>query len=290
MYRSAFKLLAVALLSVACNKTVVEPQEFGYIRLAVSSDVEVVADTKAGGSIDCSGFLVNVSGETFIGNPYSENYIYGEITGDLQIPFGTYVVAAQNCDADDAAPFENVSEKYFGCAHYRGESEQFSVLSTEIEPVRVECTMQNGKVTLTFDSSFLEDFTDVSAHLSVGECGISLTSEEAASSDVYFNVAETGSTLTYVVSGTIAGKVLTYSNTMTLSPAKWAKITIKSNHNGLIGPDINVDESMDGNGITEIINPDGTIDTSESNVSAPSIMVDTYMDDAVVVDCVLDVL
>ena len=42
--------------------------------------------------------------------------------------------------------------------------------------------------------------------------------------------------------------------------------------------------------MTEIINPDGGVESLEGDVNLPVITVDTQMDDAVVVDCILDVL
>ncbi len=292
MRKSALFIVLILCAAAACNKVcLTEEQQFGSVRLALSSDVEVVVDTKADDAVDYSDFLVNITGETFIGNTFSADYLYKEMTGDMPVPYGYYHVYAQSCAEEEA-------EAGLGKVRYCGVSDQVDILSQTPALVTVTCTMANGKVSLTFDDSFLEDFTDVKAELKVGDRTVSLTSVQANSSEVFFNVEPSGSGLVYIVYGTVAAgteqeRRVSYSNSgspLTLLPAKWAKITIRSNHNGLIGPGIDVDDSMDSNGMTEIINPDGGVESLEGDVNLPVITVDTQMDDAVVVDCILDVL
>lgn len=287
MHKSAYiSILAALAVLTSCNKAVVVPQQYGTISLSVSSDVEVVADTRADDAVDCSGFQVEISGETFIGNPFSEQYLYSEIGPSLSIPYGTYTVSAQNYDKKGS---EEANDG-LGDVWFRGESDPVSVLTKEPQSVTVGCKMVNGKVTLILDESFLMDFTDIHAQLAVPERTVTMTQEQITSSDAYFSVAEEGDILTFTVYGTIAQRELSYTSTLTLSPAKWAKITIKSNHNGIIGPDIDIDETMGNNGITEIINPDGGSETLGGSTGAPTILVNTQIDDATIVDCVLDVL
>ena len=109
-----------------------------------------------------------------------------------------------------------------------------------------------------------------------------MTLEQTLKSSAYFNVETTGTTISYTIYGDIAGRTLEYSSSVVLSPAKCAIITIKSNHNGLIGPGVDVDDSMKGDDHTIVINPDGIETPDSGNVNAPSITIDTKMDDAVV--------
>ncbi len=291
MRKTALYITTALLLASSCNEALMEPQKTGSISLSLSSDKEVVVDTKAG-SVDCSSFLVDIYGETFLGQQYaSEQYVYSEITEPVVIPYGYYHVSAQNC-------LEAAAEDGFGTVRYYGVSEQVDILSKVTASVSVTCKMVNGKVTLTLDESFLSDFSDPSVELIVGSRTVELTADQAkGNTDVYFNVPAEGSDLIYKVYGTVGKgtaqeRRFTYSNSaspMQLLPAKWAKITIKSNHNGLIGPDITVDGNMGDQIFTEVINPEGGVDTQYGEIPV-TLLVNTEIEDATVIDCVIDVL
>lgn len=291
MRKSAY-IISALLLMTACNKELMEHQKMGSIDLSLSSDVEVVADTKTGDDeVDCSGFLVDISGTTFLGQAYaSEQYVFGAMPDVVTLPYGYYHVTAQSC-------LESAAEQGFGCVRYYGVSDQVDVLSQTPAQVTVACHMVNGKVTMTFDDSFLEDFSDVTVDVRCTR-SVSLTSEQAnAPTEVYFNLPSEGCALEYTIYGTVAKgteneKRLSYSNSasaMTLLPAKWAKITIKSNHNGVIGPGVNVDGEMGGDAFTEIINPEDGETVVNGAVELPTVQVDTEINGATVIDCVIDI-
>lgn len=290
MRKSALYLAVTLLLASACNKVVMEPQRMGAISLLLSSDMEVVVSTKAD-AVDCSDFLVDIYGETFLGFDYaSEQYIYDQMPGEVMIPYGYYRVKAQSCLPSDA-------ENGFGCVRYEGESDQVEILSKTPTPVTLACKMVNGKVTMTFDESFLEDFTDVTVDI-ISTRSVNLTSGQAnAPAEIYFNVPAEGAQLIYTIYGTVAKgtaseKRLSYTNSaspLMLLPAKWAKITIKSNHNGVIGPGIEVDGEMGGDSFTEVIDPEAGSTVVDGSVNLPSILVDTQIDNATVIDCVIDI-
>ena len=179
----------------------------GAIALALSSDKEVVVETKAD-AVDCSGFLVDIYGTTFLGQEYaSDQYIYAEMPDAVVIPYGYYHVSAQSCTLDEA-------EAGYGEVRYYGVSGQVDVLSKTPASATVNCKMVNGKVTITIDDSFLEDFEDVTAELTATRT-VELTAEQAnAPTDVYFNTPAEGVQLVYTVYGTVkaSGKRLKYSN------------------------------------------------------------------------------
>ena len=291
MRRSALYITAALLAVSACNEAVMTPQQMGVISLSLSSDAEVVVSTKA--DMDCSDFLVNIYGETFLGQSYmSEQFVYSELKDkEIEIPYGSYHVVAQNCLEEDA-------EAGFGCARYYGISGQIDVFSQTPSKATVECTMANGVVTITFDESFLEDFSDITVDIKSSR-QVSMTSDQANSGQkVYFNVPETGSHLIYTIYGTIAKgteseRRLTYTNMtspITLLPAQWAKITIMSNHNGAIGPDIDVDDNMGSQFHPEIIDPDDGEVVVDGSAGLPDISVDTQIDNATVLDCIIDIM
>lgn len=271
---------AALLLAVSCNEALMENPNMGSISLSLSSDVEVVADTKAD-DIDYGSFLVKVSGtQDWFDGLYSEIPVDG-----VTVPFGSYVVEAQSCTESVAV----AANDGFGCVRYKG-SENVEVQSNEPSSVTVKCPMVNAKASLTFDESFLEDFSSPSAVLRVGDRSVNLKdAAEAAARVTYFNVDDTD-ILYYTVSGIVAGKKLSYSGQMSIAPAKWAKIVIRSNHNGQIGgPDISVDGDMGDDSYTVVIDPDTDFDTAEGDVTLPSIIVDASIDDATVIDCYIDI-
>lgn len=262
----------------------------GSIAISLSSDFEVEAPTKAD-SYDCSGFEVTVAGLTENGEDYLKVYEeYSQMNETETVPYGTYSISAQNCSAAEAA-------EGYGCARYFGTSSQFGISSQTPVTVTVNCGMVNAKATLTLDPSFLEDFDLVSMRLKVDR-EVSLLTDEypAGGQPVYFNVPEEGGSLIYTVKARLKGQegeTLTYTNAssaMLLQRAKWAKIVIKSNHNGIIaGPDISADDDMEEDSSTQIVDPDSGTEVLGGDMNLPIITVDTKMNDATVIDCVLDI-
>lgn len=281
MQKSAIKILGALLLMSACNKVVLEPQQMGSITLSLSSDVEIEAPTKAADDYDL--YNVTISGEKAVGGGYEEKYSYAQIKEGVSIPYGTYRISAQNCTDEQAV-------EGMGQAHYLGTSDSFDVNSSAPVTVSVKCVMVNAKASLTLDKSFLHDFTDITASLEVGEriVSVPLDSNPAGGQEIYFNVPKEGADLIYRVTGKIGDNTLTYTNSaspMLLLPAKWANITIRSNHNGIIGPDISVDDGMDDDSQTEIIDPEGGVEVIEGDLSLPTIYVNTQIGEATVIDC-----
>lgn len=293
MLKSAIKPLAALLLLTACNEMVMEPGQMGSIALSLSSDVEVEAPTKAG-SVDCDNFKVSVTGKRQTGEDYLEEYIYSQMEANEAIPFGSYVISAQSCTEEDAV-------EGLGCVRYYGKTSEIKIESQTAVPVTVKCKMVNAKATLTLDQSFLDDFADITASLKIGErvVQVPLTQENpSGGQEIYFNVPETGGSLIYTVTakickGTAQERTLTYSNAsspLTLLPAKWAKVVIKSNHNGIIGgPDISFDDELGENSSIVVIDPDSGTEFIEGDMNLPKIYVDTSIADATVIDCELDV-
>ena len=293
MLKSAIKPLAALLLLTACNEMVMEPGQMGSISLSLSSDVEVEAPTKAG-SVDCSNFKVSVTGKRQTGEDYLEEYIYSQMKANEVIPYGSYVIAAQSCT-------EEYAVEGLGCVRYYGKTSEIKIESQTAVPVTVKCKMVNAKATLTLDQSFLDDFADITASLKIGErvVQVPLTQENpSGGQEIYFNVPETGGSLIYTVTakickGTAQERTLTYSNAsspLTLLPAKWAKVVIKSNHNGIIGgPDISFDDELGESSSIVVIDPDSGTEFIEGDMNLPKIYVDTSIADATVIDCELDV-
>ena len=273
MRKSFLYIGAALILAAGCNKEVIRSEKSGLITLNLSSEQEVVL-TK--GSIDCSNFKVYITGTTFLSESYSKSYICSQMAKGVSIPYGTYAIASDNCTSEQAATG-------LGQARYWGKTTGISIYSHEPVEVIVNCAMVNGKIQVVFDESFTKDFKNPSIKLSQADRNVTMTLEQTLKSSAYFNVGTSGkTTISYTIYGDIDDRRLEYSSSVDLSPAKCAIITIKSNHNGLIGPGVDVDDSMKGDDHTIIINPDGIETPDSGNVNAPSITIDTQMDDAVV--------
>ena len=278
--------MTILLAASACNKVVMAPQQMGTVTLSLASDVEAVVGTKADNTVDYDAFLVKIAGETLVGNPFGQEYVYSEIPAEMLIPFGSYFFSADSCTSVEA----ETSNDGFGCVRYAGSTQQTDIISTETVGIEIECSMANAKVTLVFDDSFLEDFTAPKAELKMGSREIELPDPATAAAKVsYFNIGQEN-LLSYTIYGNINGRDLSYTNAISLAPAKWAKIVIKSNHNGQIGgPDIIIDSNLDNNAFTELIDPNEGADIVDGSAELPSILVDTQIDDATVIDCVIDI-
>lgn len=293
MQKSLINIIAPLLLLTACNTAVLEPQKMGSISLSLYSDIEVEAETKTGGVMDCSSFTVFINGTTLIGNTYSASSTYAAMTGE--VPFGTYVLSAESCNEASA----HTENNNFGCARYTGESAEVQVRSEETVPVSITCHMVNAKASIYLDESFTEDFDDIIATLTVGNRTVTVMDLQntADGKEAYFNIPEGSESvnLYYRIEGTIAGKKLVYTNASSSTPlilerAQWAKITIRSNHNGIIGkPDIDVDGEMVDNYVTEIIDPEDGSGIVSGDLNLPSIMVNTAINKVEVIECELDV-
>ncbi len=290
MRNTALYIIAALLLVTSCNEALMAPQKMGTISLSLSSDVEVSANTKAD-AVDYSDFLVDIYGTTVLGLDHEVRYVFNEMPESVTIPYGYYNVSAQSCTEEKAV-------EGFGHVRYYGVSGQVKVLDETCAEAIVECRMVNGKVTMTIDRSFLDDFSDVTVDLTVGERKLTMTSDQAnLPTAVYFNVPEEGANLVYRVYGTIAKgteqeRKLSYTNEkspMLLLPAKWAKITVKSNHNGIIGPGVSVDSGMGNDSITEPIDPEQGDEVVNGKMETVSVSVDTDIEDATVLDCVVEV-
>jgi hypothetical protein len=118
---------------------------------------------------------------------------------------------------------------------------------------------------------------------------VSSTEPDAA----YFNVDASGSVFTYVISGEIAGVALSYTGELLLRPAKFAKISIKSNHNGVLGPGVSVQEETEI-GVLELpgeININAGQEITGGAITIPVIYVDYEISpDVEDIDCVLDII
>lgn len=273
----------MTILLASCSKENGFADKYGSIAVQISSEVEISVQTRTTGFEDYKVYFIGT--KTDQGSFYQE-LDYAAICGGYSLPYGLYTIEAENCTAVQA-------EEGLGCARFYGKTDGVKVMSPEMLTVAVDCRMVNAKAQITFDQDILNEFDaeSVSAQMKVGERTISVSSDNH---DVaYFNVDENGSVFTYVVYGEIDGVALTYTGELMLRPAKFARITIRSNHNGILGPGVTVQEETEI-GVVEL---PGKIDINSGQeitggtITLPIIYVEYEINPNVEdVDCVLDII
>jgi hypothetical protein len=203
------------------------------------------------------------------------------------LPYGLYSIMAESC-AEDVAHSSNDG---YGCVRFMGMTADVQVKSQSslATAVSVVCTMANAKVSVAFDAGFLSDFQDVRAEITLGDRVTVITSSQASGVQAYFNV-EAGSVLNYSVYGTIDGTELKYTSSIVLSPAKHARLTFKSNHNGVLGPQVSVDKEIGTNEISGSIDSGSGSPVTGGDIEKPVIYVDYEIKDAVEDETVIDVI
>lgn len=284
MMSRIFTYIAIVAIAVSCSKI---PEQYGSLSLSISSDVEVDIQTRSEQNGAYDSYNIHISGVNTGNDPYDRSLVYGETDWPFVLPYGLYSIKAESCTEDVA----HSANDGYGCVRFMGMTDDVQVeapssLSTDVSVV---CTMANAKVSVAFDPGFLSDFQNVRAEIILGERQVVITSVQASDVQAYFNV-ETGSVLAYSVYGTIDGTELKYTSSIVLNPAKHARLTFKSNHNGVLGPQVSVDKEIGTNEISGSINPDSGSPVTGGDIEKPAIYVDYEVKDAVEVETVIDVI
>ena len=271
----------MTMLLVSCAQVLSPEEQRGEIRLALSSEVEMEVQTRSG----YDDYNIYIKGLKTGQDPYQDELEFSEMLNGYALPYGVYSVEAENCTADEAV-------EGLGRPRYYGIATDVRVKSPETTDVTVDCRMGNSKVAVTFDEVFLNEFDEASVSVDLNIGGRTKNVLPGSSDQIYFNVEAEGSVLTYIIYGKIDGNPLSYTGTILLRPAKFAHITVKSNHNGILGPGISIQDEVEIG--TEAIA--GEIDFEDGEeitggtIEAPVIYVDYEIKDAVDINCILDVV
>ena len=284
MRKGIISVMSVMTLVLAsCVKENEAAGKKGSLFVQISSEVEISVQTKSDTFDDYNVYL---NGTRTDQGDYNQSLTYAQMLEGCTLPYGVYSVEAENCTAVEAV-------EGLGCARFYGKTEGVKVMSPEPVTVPVDCRMVNAKAQIIFDETLLSEFDQgsVDASMTVGGRTIDVSSTEPAAA--YFNVDASGSVFTYVISGEIAGVALSYTGELLLRPAKFAKITIKSNHNGALGPGVSVQDETEV-GVVEL---PGEIDINSGqeitggSIVLPVIYVDYEINPNVEdIDCVLDII
>lgn len=282
--RRTFIYIMILMIFVSCSKL---SEQYGALALSVSSEVEVDVQTKSEQAGQFDSYNIHITGIHTGNDPYEASLVYGETDWPLTLPFGLYSITAESCTEDVA----HSANEGFGCVRFMGMIEGVQVktpVSTATD-VSVVCTMANAKLSITFDDGFLSDFQNVRAEVVLGDRIVTITSDQASDVQAYFNVGQE-SVLTYTVYGTIDDVQMKYTSSIVLRPAKHARLTFKSNHNGILGPQVSVDKEIGTNEIEGAIDPESGTPVTGGDIESPVIYVDYEIKDAVEIETVIDVI
>lgn len=238
----------VALMLAACanEETIIESGQIA-LSLNASTDVEVSAATRA---------VTNLTDEEAAN--YNIQVFQGDVkrlepvkydafkTTKMVYPIGSdYTVTAESCTEEEA----RTANQNWGQVRYAGVSEPFAIRTNETTATTVTCRMANAKVSIMYDETFKEVFTEysVSVH-ALGDEGrkCSFTSSATFESPVaYFNVTGATPKIVCEVSANFNGNNKTSTLEIDMAAAKWYKVTVKTSAAGKINlSSISVDDTV----------------------------------------------
>lgn len=235
MKKTIFILAAAAMSLAACNKAVLNaPVEYGFIDFNVSSD-DVVVETKAVSAEDLNAYSI-----------YCNNSLLGTYGSIKEQVFtksvGTYSVYAENMTATDA-------ETGFGALRVASPISSITVEANETATATLACVAQSSKLTVTFDKSFTDVFTDYSFEVRKTDStpradnNLSLTITETSAKSIFYNgdVA-----LTYTIKGTHPAQgECTFGGTVTIAKGHSLAVTVKqSTESGGLKIEVSANDSL----------------------------------------------
>ena len=230
-------LASLALLS--CQRVVIDGLQMGTISLKVNNKALVDMQTKAEETVSTDNFKVTVTSPS-----YTRTFVYSEMPLTLAVPADTYTVSAENVSESESV---SVPDEW-GQKRFAGQTRGIIVSASKNSPVTVNCQMVNSAVSIVFDSSITDNFTNYSIQAYTDQAR-KLTFDASTTSKTAYFPAEYE--LTYVFSGTYKkdGQPVSITGTRVLAAATHIHLTFKMNlpqedTNGSIGkPQIIVDET-----------------------------------------------
>jgi hypothetical protein len=246
---AAFAIAAI----VSCKKTVIESpsdEDFGYLSFNLSSDVEMSVVTKAEQTPEQLA-LYDVS-------LYKDSELlwtkkYSELSeSQFKIAVGTYRVYAENINESTAAP---LGDK--GSVRLSGTAENISVSSGVNTPVNLRCFPVNSRVTMAFDDTFSQVFSNPKVTLVGGSRSFDMEWGHEPAKGVYYSA---GTELTWELTATLSGdsstKRYVSKTPVTTQSGKWTQITFStSSSDGSINVTITADDEMEDDEVSIEIDP-----------------------------------
>ena len=209
---------------VGCKKTTLSSgsEQYGYLKLDLSTDTEMTVVTKAEPTAEelaaYNVTLVNsASGVT-------ETKEYAEISEDgWKLAPGMYNVYVENLTDDEAAP-----ENDKGTVMVAGTCD-VTVATGVTSEVEVACTPVNSRVTVNYDDSFAQVFIDPQLTLGTESRIFDMTWGHDVNNSVYYPA---GSQLSWTLNAKLSGdstqKTYHSSTSITTQAGKWTQVTFST--------------------------------------------------------------
>ncbi len=236
-------LILFVLMTVSSCKVWIDglqKEEFGSISVEVDNVPTVEMVTKAD-AVSADDFNVYISSET-----ENYEYIYKDMPTFLTVPAGMYTVKAENVDEEASL----TRPDQWGQVRYAGSSETKEVKAANVTNFSFTCRVVNTAVSVIFDSSIADHFTDyyVAVYNTEARQLIynSLNTAPEVSATGYFLPG----TISYMFSGTFMGEETphtTYGTLDDVAAATHQHLTFRvAEQDGTVGkPEITVDTSIE---------------------------------------------
>ncbi len=242
-------MIGLILMTLSCNSLNEDlPTRYGELSVMLGDpDIEVL--TKVPESLSpedpaAASYTISIYDSS---NQFVRCTTYNHF-GNQVLPLGTYYVTAENCT-------ESESESGRGQMRLFGKSENVTLsLENMIQTVGVNCSVQNAKLTVSFDAMAAEHIDDLKVELYRTSPERTLTvSETDGETAVWFNPSE----VTYAISGTYRGKSVSFNGSVNLSAKSNVKIAVKINADKgeLFIPDVQYDTIDTENNVSGEFNP-----------------------------------
>lgn len=237
---------ALAMMTVACAQKADEPLKYGQLSVSLSGGPSVEVVTKADAldktSEDARAYTVCIFNKADAAEPmYSASYYDFETK---TLPLGTYYVTAENCGEDEAESADGGK----GMKRIAGQSADVTLAADALTgTATVECVVTNALVSVQFDESVVDRFTDLKVTLAgdTKKATVTQTATDVVTEN-WFNPQ----TLTYTISGTFTGsgmnKTVDLSKSIELAAKNNILLLVKVNlENGQLTPSITIDTQID---------------------------------------------
>lgn len=207
----------------------------GEIQLKVSSTPEITISSKAELPQIDDNYAIEIKNGS---STTVKSGTYGTLKNPFTLTAATgYIITAENCSETEAVSTtgSTIGEvTSYGQPRYAGNS-TFNVTAGSLSTVSFTCTMKNAKVSIAYDPTFTNAFTNYSVQVyetSATSGAITFSSAATLTSPVaYFNVPATTPQLTLVITATRTSDSTpkTYTKTVdALTGANWYKLTLEA--------------------------------------------------------------
>lgn len=230
---------------------------WGSLSVGVTSvpDVEIRSMTKAGSvPADAANYILTIS------NPSLPTFqpitgTYGMLTWPLSLRStigAEYTILAESC-TEVASLSANDG---WGKARYT-DRQSFGIVAGQVTNLTLNCRMANTQISIGYDASFSEAFSDYSVKATDGTRELSF--DAAATTDApvaFFSIPDNGK-ITLNITATYDGTPRSFTQTVSVAAATWHKLTLQaSRDNGKLGITITTDDTLTEKPEDVIVYPD----------------------------------